>query len=248
MNTNPRLAITDQASWHKTFEAFRPGERVSYIGTNTTQTLLVVSTDQTVATRYAQVLHIPHDGYRLVNLGEVDIRLATGDTLAPRTFVPLRPGTRVAIGNYQVTFQTGAGAPLPDKESPPPITVVGVSRSIELTLTLPGTEVVLGRPPLKGAVTLRNLGKRPSQFTLRVAGQVPPGWCRIGEAPVLSPGATQKVPFSLYRYTRALPSPGRYTFTVQASAEAYGGELASATQLLRILSDYAHAMRIIKVT
>ena len=100
--------------------------------------------------------------------------------------------------------------------------------------------------PLTGSITVKNLGNQTGvQFKLEVDG-LDPKYYEIGPAPILFPNVEREIYFHL-RHPRSPELPaGDYRITIRATApEAYPGEAAMVSQMIRILPYYSHEVRFV---
>jgi len=131
-------------------------------------------------------------------------------------------------------------APAPAPESGPPS-----QGSIGLSLGLPEAQLFPDRL-LEGRVTVCNRGSKPGvQFKLQVEG-LDPDCYEIGAGPILFPGAEKDVSFCLMHPRRSRPVAGEHRFIIRATAaEAYPGESAVVSQVIRIMPFYSHKLRVV---
>jgi hypothetical protein len=256
------VEITDKDHWRKEIPLQKA---IIYIGCDPgNDVVLDPAHGAGVASRNVQLLSLPVGGlgYRLVNLGDAEIRSgSSGDrVIPPRSFTDVADGDRLQLGDFVLTFRLGAdvaalaavasAAPAPGPSGGPPSTTNSTTNfttatSIGMSLALPETQLAPDRP-LEGSVTVRNQGSKLSvQFKLQVEG-LEPDCYEIGAAPVLFPGAEKSVVFRLLHSRRPRPLAGEHRFSIRATAaEAYPGESAVVSQVIRILPFYSHKLAVI---
>lgn len=98
---------------------------------------------------------------------------------------------------------------------------------------------------IEGTLLLRNNGDRAGvQFKVDIQG-LPRGCYELEPAPVLFPGAGKELALRIFHPRTAALGAGNHMLTVRATApEAYPSEMGSASQVLRVLPYYAHAVRL----
>jgi hypothetical protein len=265
---NPcRIAIVDRDGWRKEFEL---DKNLIYIGSDPGDDLcLSASRGAGVAPRHLQLVSVQGDRqrYYAINLGDADLTLSsveTGDRiLSPRSAIDLVNGHRLQLGEFTLTFATGAGGsfmPSASAGAPgPTLATRGVvtgpaivaaaeqnpSAVIGLSLALPYTTLD-AQYPLDGTIVLHNLGNKPGvQFKLELEG-LDPDCYSIGPAPILFPKAQKEVLLRLQHPRQPKPLAGEQRITIHATApDAYPGEIASVSQVIQIVPFFKHSIRLI---
>ena len=238
--------VIDRNGWRKTFEVKKS---VMHIGSDDQNDLVLEQKrGGGVAPRHAQLILMPGQGYRLINLGDTEIVLGDAEQfrLAPRTTTVISSGNRVLIGDFTLTFRfdttsksekspsTGAiGQPLTRSQSG----LIGLALSMPQTRLLPGQSI-------EGAVMVSNLGDKSGvQFKLDVRG-VAPECYTIGAGPILFPNATKDVLFRLRHTQGPILLAGEQHLEIHATApEAYPGEVVVVSQMVQVQPYYAHTLR-----
>ncbi len=254
------LEITDKDGWRKVYPL---SKIITYIGSDA-QNDIVLETwhGAGVASRHVQLISLTADaqGYRLVNLGDTDIRLGeSGDRSAlPHSFVQLSDGERMRLGDFVLIFH--AGESVPSAAVGGAVAALGTtnvtlprsvgaeaipSKTIGLRLSLPATRVSPDQP-VEGAVYVTNLGNKPGvQFKLAVEG-LEQDCYEMGPGPVLFPGAEKATVFRLRHSRKPKPPAGEQRFSVRVTAsDAYPGESAVVSQVVQILPFYSHKLRLV---
>jgi len=260
---NPcKVGITDRDGWYKEFEL---GKNLIYIGSDPSNDIVLsISRGAGIAPRHLQLVCTQGDRqrYHVVNLGDTHVALSeAGDrVLGPRSAADIGPGDRLQLGEFTLVFSAGTGevgwetAAVVGTHGPERGRAVHqpaaaqehyTSAVIGLKLFLPHTTLDPARP-LAGAITLRNLGNKPGvQFKLEVEG-LEPDCYDIGPGPILFPSAEKEVPLRLHHPRRPQLPAGEHRIAIHASApEAYPGEIATVSQVLRILPFYHHTLRLV---
>jgi hypothetical protein len=260
-----KLEITDRDGWYKEFEL---GKNLIYIGSDPSSDIaLSASRGAGVAPRHLQLVCGQGDRkrYYVVNLGDADVVLGqAGDRIiAPRSAVDITPGDRLQLGEFTLVFSASVGEAGWEPDAAPSrqgSERVGSAQAahpraaaqeqylsgvIGLQLVLPVTTLDPARP-ISGAVILRNLGNKPgAQFRLEVEG-LESDCYDIGPGPILFPNAEKEVLLRLRHPRRPQPRAGEHRIAIHASApEAYPGEIATVSQMLRIVPFYHHMLRLV---
>lgn len=265
-----KVGITDRDGWYKEFSLEK---NLIYIGSDPSNDIALTAVRGAgVAPRHLQLVRAQGDRqwYHVVNLGDTEVALGqAGDRIvAPRSAADIGPGDRLQLGEFTIVFSAGIGQPHSEAEwseagwqpdaakgsqvpradrSAYPYAAVEeqyASTVIGLQLFLPHTTLDPTRP-LDGAVILRNLGNKPGvQFKLEVEG-LEADCYDMGPAPILFPRAEKEVPLRIRHPRRPQLPAGEHRIAIHASApEAYPGEVATISQMLRILPFYHHTLRL----
>lgn len=235
-----KVEVTDREGWAKTFSLKKT---IIHIGAALSNDIILNPIrGGGVAQRHAQLILTPGAGYQLVNLGDTNIYLGdTGDNLiAPHASVNIGNGENITIGDFSIIFRlTGTGI-LMGGTSPQ-------SKSIGLTLSLPGTRLIPQRP-LEGALNVSNHGEKPGvQFKLEIEG-IPPECYSVGTAPILFPNVSKSVPICFEHVGGDVPA-GEYHVSIHATAqEAYPGEIATVSQIIHVIPHYQHVIKLMGST
>jgi len=250
------LEITDKDGWRIEYPL---NKIITYIGSDAQNDIVLETWHGTgVAARHVQLISLAAEGqgFRLVNLGDTDIRLGeSGDRAAlPRTFIQLMDGERIRLGDFMLIFHVGefaasaaaGGAAAANVALPRSVGAEATaSKTIGLRLSLPGTRVSPDQP-IEGAVYVTNLGNKPGvQFKLAVEG-LEPDCYEMGPGPVLFPGAEKATVFRLRHSRKPKPPAGEQRFSIRATAsDAYPGESAVVSQVVQIQPFYGHKLRLV---
>jgi hypothetical protein len=253
MNQHGKLEVTDGDGWRTEFWL---NKHIVHVGSDPgNDVVLSLGRGAGVAPWHVQLIALPADSrYRLVNLGEVDVSLgAAGDRpLAPRSSVEIADGEYIRLGDFVLVLRCGefAGLASPagvagEGGGPQVVGAESGSQVIGLRLSLPRTNLVPNYP-VDGSVVVRNLGEKPGvQFTLVVEG-LDPDCYEVGAGPLLFPNAEKEVFLRLYHPQRSIPLAGEHRLSVRVTApEAYPGECAAVSQVVRILPFYKHKLRLV---
>ncbi len=265
-----KIGITDRDGWYKEFNLER---NLIYVGSDPSNDIaLSAARGAGVAPRHLQLVRAQGDRqwYHVVNLGDTEVVLgqAADRIIAPRSAADIVPGDRLQLGEFTVVFSAGIAQSQSEAEwgevgwgsgaaigSQAPETGRAAypyaaaqeqyaSAVIGLQLLLPHATLDPARP-LQGAVILRNAGNKPGvQFKLEVEG-LEPDCYDMGPAPILFPRAEKEVPLRLRHPQRPQLPAGEHRIAIHASApEAYPGEIATVSQMLRVLPFYRHTLRL----
>jgi hypothetical protein len=223
------IEVTDRDGWRKTFTLDRS---IVHIGTDRTNDLVLdPQRGGEVTARHAQLILIPGQGCRLVNLSDRAMEV-DGDELKPHTSMPLPSGSRLSLGDFELAFQFESEVE---------------SRSIGLSMSLPRTKLKPG-DVVEGGVVVRNLGEGTGvQFKLASEGLAPACY-EIGTGPILFPNASKTVPLRIAPPVQDGPPAGTYRLVVRATAQdAYPDEVAMVSQEIQLLPHYQHTVRVQRV-
>jgi hypothetical protein len=236
MTTGSIVAVTDQAGWSKEFSLVKT---IAYVGSDKRNDIVLdPERGAGVSARHLQLISVA-TGYRLINMGDTEVRLGANAEVAvpPRAFVEVNTGEQIQVGDFKLVFQgVGAGA---SKDSD------GNSRSIGLKMNLQETKLGVNKP-LEGTVVVRNWGTKAGvQFILEVDG-LDPACLEIGPGPLLFPNAEKEVPFKVHHPRASKPPAGDYRVRIRAVAPAaYPGETAVVSQTVQVLPFYSHKLRVV---
>jgi len=265
-----KIGITDRDGWYKEFNLER---NLIYVGSDPSNDIaLSAARGAGVAPRHLQLVRAQGDRqwYYVVNLGDTEVVLGqAGDRIiAPRSAADIVPGDRLQLGEFIVVFSAGIAQSQSEAEWgevgwEPGVAISSqaaetgraaypyaaaqeqyASAVIGLQLLLPHATLDPARP-LQGSVILRNSGNKPGvQFKLEVEG-LEPDCYDMGPAPILFPRAEKEVPLRLRHPQRPQLPAGEHRIAIHASAsEAYPGEVATVSQMLRVLPFYRHTLRL----
>lgn len=234
------IEVTDRDGWRKTFPLEKP---LIYIGSDARNDIVLApARGGGVAPRHLQLLSIPGQGTRLVNLGDSDIFLGPhdSDALAPHATAVLTTEVTLSVGEFTLVFRGGGGGGGSLERR-------SATQAIGVELALPQAQLSPGQA-VEGAVTVRNLGDKAGvQFKLEVEG-LPPDCYTMGPGPLLFPNAAKVVPFCLRPPAQHTPPAGTYHLVIQATApEAYPGEMAKVARDIQILPYYFHTLSLVRV-
>ena len=226
--TRNRVEVIDRAGWRKEYPL---NQAIFHIGSDSRNDIVLEGgRGMGIEARHAQLIASPGSRlYRLVNLSQTPIPLASGGrVLPPRGATDIYDRDVVQIGEHTFRFVLSEGA----------------SNSISVSLQFSESQLAIDTL-LEGVVTVQNLGTVPgAQFKLAVEG-LTPEWYALGPGPILFPGAQKDVLLHI-RHARQPSIPaGRRGVTVRAVApDAYPGESAAATQTIQIAPFHDHAIRL----
>lgn len=241
MSESNVVDVVDRDGWHKEFPL---AKAIVSIGSDPRNDVVLERTrGGGVSPRHLQLIAVSTGpGYRVINMGETEVRLGQGleQALAPRAFVEIGSSEKVRVGEFTLTFYGGprpaAGRPSAGRDS--------TSAAIGLTLTL-ASKTLATDTPLEGSMTVRNLGNKTGvQFKLEAEG-LDPDCVEIGPAPLLFPNAEKEVYFRVRHPQAARPPAGEFRLRLRASApNAYPGESTTASAVINIEPFYSHELRL----
>ncbi len=235
--------VVDRDGWHKEFPL---AKAIVSIGSDPRNEVVLERTrGGGVSARHLQLISVSTGpGYRLINMGDTEVRLGLAQerALAPRAFVEIGPSERVQVGDFALTFYGGPHQPAArtaasgGRDS--------TSKTIGLSMTLTGTKLSADKP-LEGSVTVRNLGDKTGvQFRLEADG-LDPECVEIGPAPLLFPNAEKEVYFRVRHPQKAQPPAGEFRLRLRATAPgAYPGESTTASAVIQVEPFYSHELRL----
>lgn len=242
MVQNNEIEVTDRDGWRKTFPLEKP---LIYIGSDARNDIVLAPTrGGGVAPRHLQLLSVPGQSIRLINLGDADIFLGPrdSDALAPRATAVLTAEVTLSVGEFTLTFHGGGGS----SGGGSGLERRSATHAIGVELALPQAQLAPGQM-VEGAVTVRNLGEKAGvQFKLEVEG-LPPDCYTLGPGPLLFPNAAKVVPFCLRPPAQPTALAGTYHLAIHATApEAYPGEKATVSRDVQILPYYFHTLSLVR--
>ncbi len=252
-----RVEIIDKDGWRKDYPLQRS---ICLIGSAPgSDVLLDRRHGGGVEPRHLQIIHLPNQGYRLVNLSDKDVSLdeAGGQTLASRAAVNIHGGQRIKLGDFTLVFHaggrgSGGGASVAAVSGPVPMSsgdTIGAQTSdyIGLELSLPQTTLAPGQS-IDGFIIVRNQGDKPGvQFKLEVEGLSEECY-NIGPGPVLFPNAEKTLPLRLHHPQQTSPTAGTRQIKVHASApEAYPRERGTVAVNIQVQPFYRHKLKLEQV-
>ena len=257
MDQNISVVIRDKDGWRKVFPLQK---RLIHIGSDIQNDVVLENwRGAGVAPRHLQLIAGDSDEeYRLVNLGDTDIRLgATGDrVLEPRSAANISTGEHIRVGDFSVLLNCdllgGIADEVPASDAGdrtrhpgPASSAQASSRVIGLELFLPKIELDPDHP-IEGSVIVRNLGTQPAvQFKLAVEG-LHPDCYDIGAGPLLFPNAEKEVYLRLFHPRGPNLLAGEHRFSVRAKApEAYPEESVKVSKAIRVLPFHNHTVRLV---
>jgi hypothetical protein len=254
MDPYDSIEVTDRDGWRKEFPLQK---KLVHIGSAPGNDIVLEAwRGANVSPRHLQLILIPGDGqgYRAINLGDTDILVDdSGDQkISPRSAMGIADGECLRVGEFTLVFHFGehhqrilsdavgrevASAGVDDEEDTSVIIKVGLS--------LPQSPLD-PENPIEGAITIRNQGNKPGvQFKLEVEGLSPDSY-EVGPGPILFPNAEKKVPLRLYHSKGPQPPAGDHRIRIRVTApEAYPGESASVSRVVRVLPFYDHTLRLV---
>jgi hypothetical protein len=238
MSDDNLVDVVDRDGWHREFGL---SKAIVSIGSDPRNDVVLERTrGGGVSPRHLQLI-AAGAGYRLINMGEAEVRLgaALEQALAPRAFVEIGPSAIVRVGDFTLTFHSGG-----PRAAAGPTGRDAHSAAIGLSLSLAGNRLAVGQP-LEGSATVRNLGDKTGvQFKLEAEG-LDPGCVEIGPAPILFPNAEKEVHFRVRHPQSARPPAGEFRLRLRASApNAYPGESTTASAIIQVEPFYSHELRL----
>jgi hypothetical protein len=244
------ITVVDKAGWRKECPVQK---NIVFIGSsNTNDIVLEQQHGAGIMATHLQVICLPPQGYRLINLSDQDIFLgASGErTLPSRASLDIGDGQQLKLGDFTLTFHSGfsgSGGPVGaagDIESLQQLESETSSDFIGLGVILPQTTLSPDQP-IDGAIRVRNQGDKPKvQFVLDVEG-LEPDMYTLSPGPILFPNAEKVLPFRIYHPQAAKIAAGAHQIKIHATApEAYPRERATALVTINILPFYKHKLRL----
>ena len=247
------VEVTDQSGWRRMFSLQK---NITYIGSDPDSDIVLEEWRSAgVAPRHLQLIHLPGQGYHLVNLGDTNVRMGdSGGVIPPHSSTKIAAGESVRLGSFTVIFHVGGAATPADAPSSAagdeiaaPSGITGddeTSETLGLALSLPQTTLGLDRP-IEGTITVSNLGDQTGvQFKLEVEG-LDADCYEVGPGPILFPGAEREVPLRLRHSRRPSPPAGDYRIRVRATAPgAYPGKSVSVSRVIQIAPFYDYELNL----
>lgn len=235
MDVRGEIEIVDREGWSKKQPLVKT---ITLVGSDpTSDVVLDARRGGKVAPRHAQIIYWPSGnyGYRLVNLGDAEIRVGAGGerTLAPRSTIQVGDGETFEIGDFTLILRAAGAA----RQA-----AAAGSGHIGLDLRLPGTPLAPDRT-MEGVILLGNLGEQSNvQFEVDVEG-LPAECYEVEPAPLLFPGAEEQVRLRVY-HQGGRPAAGNHQVCVRVTApEAYPAEEATIARSITVLPCYRHRLR-----
>ena len=237
------LEITDKSGWRKEF----PLEKnIVHIGSDAHNDIVLDSWRGTgIDRRHIQLIRLPGQGYRLINMGTTDIWYGPGggQSLGSLSSIELSDGLTFKVGDFAFVVH-GGDAPAMGAISTSTSTSAEAAGAgaIGLSLHLPPTLIKPDRA-VDGSITVRNLGEKSGvQFKLEVEGLETDAY-EIGPGPILFPNGEKEVFFRIRHPRRPNPPAGDRLFTIRVTAPgAYAGEGAAVSQTIQIAPFFSHEM------
>ncbi len=251
-----RIEVTDKDGWKKDYPLQRS---ICLIGSAPgSDVALDRRHGSGVEPRHLQIIHLPNQGYRLVNLSDNPILLdETGQQrLDSRAAMEIHAGQRIKVGDFTLAFHAKGSGSAPVAAAggtasllPADTGAVSLHPSdyIGLELLLPQT-TLSPEQPVDGFITIRNQGDKPGvQFKLEVEG-LSEACYNIGPGPILFPNAEKTLPLRLHHPQQTTPAAGTVQLKIHAVApEAYPRERATVTALIKILPFYRHTLSVERI-
>jgi hypothetical protein len=253
MDLSCSVQITDRDGWLKTFTLEKS---LVHIGSEARNDIVLdAQRGAGVVPRHLQLVTLPGQGYRAVNLSTVSIPLGESGTefLEPRSALQVTNGVRLQLGEFVLVFRLGEPCidVGPEPAARPVFAMssarVRTSAVIGLQLSLPDQALVPERS-LEGFITVRNQGKEPGvQFRLELEG-LDPGYYEMGPGPILFPNVEKAVSLRLNHPRGPNPPAGRHTIQVRVTAPtAYPGESAIVSREIEIRPYFSHAISLLEM-
>jgi hypothetical protein len=245
MSDGNLVEVVDRDGWRKEFPL---AKAIVSIGSDPRNDVVLERTrGGGVSARHLQLISVSDGpGYRLINMGDTEVRLGQAQerALAPRAFVEIGPSEKVQVGEFSLAFFGGPRQPSGGASRAGRGGRDSSSAAIGLTLTMTGNKLTVGQP-LEGAVTVRNLGDKTGvQFRLEAEG-LDPECVEIGPAPILFPNAEKEVFFRVRHPQAAQPPAGEFRLRIRASApNAYPNESTTAAAVIQIDPFYSHELKL----
>jgi hypothetical protein len=255
MTQRGSIEVIDKGGWRKVFPL---NKNILYIGTDLRNDIAIEPTRGSgLAPRHLQMVPSPTSslGYRLINMGPIEILLGQNGerSLPPRSALDIADGDIVRLGDFTFVFH---GAVNRTSDGSPAVTVGAASAAaaaagaavarkgnpIGLNVMLSHTQLT-PEQAIEGAISIKNLGDKTGvQFKIEVDGFEPESY-DVGPAPILFPDVEKKVPFRLRHPQRANPPAGDRRLTIRVTAPAaYPGEVATASQVIRVTPYIKHSL------
>jgi hypothetical protein len=251
MTPRGSVEVIDKGGWRKVFPL---NKNILYIGTDLRNDIAIEPTRGSgLAPRHMQLVPSPTSslGYRLINMGPIEILLGQNGerSLPPRSALDIADGDMVRLGDFTFLFHgaaNGAG------DGSPAVTVGATAAAgaaaarkgnpIGLNVMLSHTQLT-PEQTIEGAISIKNLGDKTGvQFKIEIDGFESESY-DVGPAPILFPDVEKKVPFRLRHPLRATPPAGDRRLTIRVTAPAaYPGEVATASQVIRVAPYIKHSL------
>lgn len=256
MTQRGSVEVIDKGGWRKVFPL---NKSIVHIGGDLRNDIAIEpSRGNGLAPRHLQMVPSPTSGlgYRLINMGPIEILLGQNGerSLPPRSAIDIADGDIVRLGDFTFLFHGGsngstAGTPLPIMTAAPSTTALGTSVPVARKGNPIGLNVILSHTQLvpdqaiEGAIVIKNLGDKTGvQFKIEIDGFEPNSY-DVGPAPILFPDVEKQVPFRLRHPQRATPPAGDRRLTIRVTAPAaYPGEVATASQVIRVTPYIKHSL------
>lgn len=252
MSQRGSVEVIDKGGWRKVFPL---NKNIVHIGTDLRNDIAIeAARGNGLAPRHLQMVPSPTSnlGYRLINMGPIEILLGQNGerSLPPRSALDIADGDIVRLGDFTFLFRSTN----PDAADGSPAVTVGAATAgagvavarkgnpIGLNVLLSQTQLVPDQT-IEGAISIKNLGDKTGvQFKIEIDGFEPESY-DVGPAPILFPDVEKKVPFRLRHPQRATPLAGDRRLTIRVTAPAaYPGEVATASQVIRVTPYIKHSL------
>jgi hypothetical protein len=254
MTQRGNVEVIDKGGWRKVFPL---NKNIIHIGADLRNDIAIESSRGSgLAARHLQMVPSPTSGlgYRLINMGPIEILLGQNGerSLPPRSAIDIADGDIVRLGDFTFLFHgaaDGAGDGTPTVTVGAAVAaaaagaaVVRKGNPIGLNVMLSHTQLVPDQT-IEGAISIKNLGDKTGvQFKIEIDGFEPESY-DVGPAPILFPDVEKKVSFRLRHPQRATPPAGDRRLTIRVTAPAaYPGEVATASQVIRVTPYIKHSL------
>ena len=272
MDNRARVDIIEKESGQRTEKELSQQKRFIYIGSDPKCDIVVGpnSLDKGVTPKHLQLIMDasgPEVRCRVVNLSASPIVISNSDQplLDRLSSMLLAGGESLSVGAYDLVFHLDGQetspttptwtapiptpsaafvAPLPSSAPSMPTTPGG--GSIGLRFDLPQRALSPDRP-LDGSIYVMNLtNRRDIQVILHLEG-LPPENFKIGQTPLLYPGAEQSVFLHLEHPHSATIPPGPLKITIWAEiGDADSKETVTASRDIQISPFFKHSIQLIR--
>jgi hypothetical protein len=258
MATGNTIEVQDKDGWRRTY----PVEKnILYIGSMEGNDITLDSwRGAGVTARHLQVIYLPGQRYRLINLSDQEIPLGTSGArnIEPRASADVSHGQQLTLGDFRLTFKTDGRSIGPAGNTTTaslPAAAVGSTIGTEIGSDYIGLSVFLNQTYLSpdssidGNITITNNGDRPGvQFKIEVDG-LPESCFNVGAGPILFPRAEKSVPLRMYHPQTATPPSGEYPVRIYVTApEGYPREQAVALVNITLMPFFEHSVQLEQVS
>lgn len=222
MSGERRIEVIDPEGWRKEFLLQKP---ILFVGSDPEAEIRLRHPQ--VAPRHLQLIPAQPLGFRLINLGAVDLVIRPqgiepapeqSRTVPPRSAGEVQDGEEIDLLGFRIIIQGGETR----------------SNNFQVRLDLASTQLEVDQP-LDGAVVINHVGEKAGvQFKVELRGY-DPRYSQIEPGPVLFPGVERRVGFRLQHTRASNPPAGELTLTVVVTApDAYPSEATTLAQVITV--------------